>query len=840
MMGIDKYWHDSIEQIAKLLESSPEGLSSEEAEKRFDKYGPNSLAGKKKLTGFSILLNQFKSPIILILLFATCVSAIVQEWIDAIIILAIILASSLLSFLQEFNAHNAAQKLKSQISIKASVFRDRDIIQIPSEEVVPGDVVFLSAGSLIPADGIILEAKDLYVNESVLTGETFPVDKNPGIVKTNASLAERTNCVFMGTNVRSGTARVLIVNTGKNTVFGAISKSLSLRLPETEFERGVRQFGSMLSEIMLVMVLVVFILNIVLMKPMMDSLLFSIALAVGLTPQLLPAIISINLSKGAQKMAESGVIVRRLNTIENFGSMDVLCTDKTGTLTIGSVELDKSLDFNGNPSDEVFRLAYYNATLQTGMVNSLDEAIRSSGKVACDNSIKVDEVPYDFIRKRLSIVVSENQTNLITTKGALDKILEVCTTVEVDGKTVELDDEHLEKINQKYQQWGEKGFRILGVSRKYVKEQKQFSRTDEAEMTFMGFLLFYDPPKPDSGKVVKDLKKMGVSVKIITGDNKNVTMHIADEIGLEVDGILTGEEMNDITDEAFWNIVERTDLFVEVDPNQKERIISALQKRNHVVGYMGDGINDAPSLHNSDVGISVDQAVDVAKEAADFVLMSHDLNVLKKGILLGRKTFANTMKYVNVTNSANFGNMFSMAGISILIPFLPLLPYQVLLTNFLTDIPGMMIADDEVDIELVQKPHRWNIKSLRKFMFVFGLISSLFDYFTFFILLTILKSTPDIFRTGWFIQSVLTELMAMLILRSRKPFFMSKVGKGLLCTSISVGVLTLFLPYLPKVSSSLSFKPLPISLVLTLFGITVLYTLVNEIGKRYFYRKNNG
>ena len=767
-------------------------------------------------------------------------SAIVQEWIDAIIILIIILASSLLSFLQEYNAHNAAQKLKSQISIKASVFRDGDIIQVSSEEIVPGDVVFLSAGSLVPADGIILEAKDLYVNQSVLTGETFPVDKNPGIVKAGASLSERTNCVFMGTNIRSGTARVLIVNTGKNSIFGSISKSLSLRSPETEFERGVRQFGSMLTEIMLIMVFIVFILNVILQKPLMDSLLFSIALAVGLTPQLLPAIISINLSKGAQRMAESGVIVRRLNTIENFGSMDVLCTDKTGTLTIGAVKLDNALDFNGNPSDEVFRLAYYNATLQTGMANALDEAIRSAKKIECDRSIKVDEVPYDFIRKRLSIVVSENQSNLVITKGALDKILEICSTVEVDGKVIALEKDHHKQILDKSQQWGEKGFRILGVARKSVKDQKQFSRLDEAEMTFVGFLLFYDPPKPDASKAIKDLEKMGVSIKIITGDNKNVTMHIAEEIGLEVDGIVTGEEMNDINDEAFWNIVERTDLFVEVDPNQKERIISALQKRNHVVGYMGDGINDAPSLHNSDVGISVDQAVDVAKEAADLVLMSRDLNVLKQGILLGRKTFANTMKYVNVTNSANFGNMFSMAGISILIPFLPLLPYQVLLTNFLTDIPGMMIADDEVDIELVQKPHRWNIKSLRKFMFVFGLISSLFDYFTFFILLIILKSTPDTFRTGWFIQSVLTELMAMLILRSRKSFFRSKIGKGLLITSIVVGVLTLFLPYLPAISGFLSLKPLPIPLVLTLFGITLLYTVVNEFGKKYFYRRNHG
>ncbi len=839
-MAVENYWSMSIKELTGYLDCSNAGLSSKLAERRLSNFGHNSLGNKKNQTGFSIFLNQFRSPIILILLFATCVSAIVQEWVDAIIILAIILASSLLSFFQEYNAHNAAQKLKSQISIKTSVFRDGNIIQIPSEEIVPGDVVSLSAGSLIPADGIILESKDLYVNQSVLTGETFPVEKDPGVVKGNASLVERTNCVFMGTNVRSGTAKVLIVHTGKNTIFGSISKTLNLRPPETEFERGIRQFGSMLSQIMLVMVFIVFFFNIILKKPILDSLLFSIALAVGLTPQLLPAIISINLSKGSQKMAESGVIVRKLNTIENFGSMDVLCTDKTGTLTIGDVKLDRAVDANGYSSDEVFRLSYLNASLQSGMANSLDQAIQSAGKVKCDLSKKVDEIPYDFIRKRLSIVVSENQSNLIITKGALQKVLEICTSVEIDSHVESLNDKWINQILEKSRQWGEQGFRILGVAKKVVRNQHQYSRLDEAEMTFFGFLLFYDPPKPDACEVINDLKGMGVSVKIITGDSRNVTLHIAKEIGLEVSGVLSGEEMNAINDEAFWNIVERTNLFVEVDPNQKERIISALQKRNHVVGYMGDGINDAPSLHNADVGISVDQAVDVAKEAADFVLLKHDLNVLKQGIVLGRKTFANTMKYVNVTNSANFGNMFSMAGISILIPFLPLLPYQVLLTNFLTDIPGIMIADDDVDAELIQNPHRWDIRSLRQFMLVFGLTSSLFDYFTFFILLTLLNSTQVVFRTGWFIQSVLTELMAMLILRSRKPFFRSKIGRGLLYSTIGIGIATVLLPYIPYFANLFGLQPLPWQLILTLFGITLLYTIVNEIAKKYFYKNNHG
>ncbi len=833
----NRYWNKTIKELSEELGSSQEGISSSEAQDRLSEYGLNTLSSKKKLSGLEILFNQFKSPIILILVFATVVSALVQEWVDAALILAIITASSILSFYQEYNAHNAAEKLKSQVSIKSSVIRDRVVIQIPSDQVVPGDVVILSAGSLVPADGVLIEEKDLFINQSVLTGETFPVEKIPGIIPSSASLVERTNCVFMGTNVRSGSASVLIVHTGKNTIFGSIAKTLTLRSPETEFERGVRHFGSMLSEIMLIMVLVVFGFNIFLNKPVLDSLLFSIALAVGLTPQLLPAIISINLSKGAQEMAKSGVIVRRLNAIENFGSMDILCTDKTGTLTLGAVKLDGALDVNGNASEEVFRLAYCNAFLQSGLVNPLDEAIKSVKQIELDCSIKIDEIPYDFMRKRLSIVVNENQSSLIITKGALAKIIEICSVIENNGEFEIMDSTWQEKILNKSLQWGEQGYRVLGIAKKNAGTQKHFTRFDENEMIFSGFLLFYDPPKIDAFKTIADLKNLGVSLKIITGDSRNVTLHIAEAIGLKVTGILTGKDMSTINDEALWNIVESTNLFVEVDPNQKERIISALQKRNHVVGYMGDGINDAPSLHNADVGISVDQAVDVAKEAADFVLLSHDLDVLKQGILLGRTTFANTMKYVNVTTSANFGNMFSMAGISLLISFLPLLPFQVLLTNFLTDFPAMMIAGDLVDDDAIQKPHRWNIKSLQHFMITFGIISSIFDYVTFFILLIILKANQDVFRTGWFIQSVLTELLAMLILRTRKSFLKSKIGKGLFFSSIAVALVTLLLPYLPGINKLLNLTPLPLSLMLILIGISIIYMITNEAGKRAFYKK---
>jgi Mg2+-importing ATPase len=835
----DAFWNKPASQLFEDLASSAAGLSASAASERLDKFGPNALSAGSHLSGLAILANQFKSPIILILIFATLISAIVKDWIDAAIILAIVGASSLLSFFQEYNAHNAAEKLKNQIALKASVLRDGKVTQVLSREVVPGDVVFLSAGSMVPADGLILEAKDLFINQSVLTGETFPVEKAPGVLPSSASLAEQTNCVFMGTNVRSGSAKILVVHTGKNTSFGAIAKTLTLRAPETEFERGVRRFGSMLSEIMLIMVLLVLVFNVLLNKPFMDSLLFSIALAVGLTPQLLPAIISINLSKGAQIMARSGVIVRRLNAIENFGSMDVLCTDKTGTLTQGVVKLDGALDLQGSPSDEVFRLAYLNASLQSGLENSLDEAIKAAKNKQMDSPLKLDEIPYDFMRKRLSIVVAEPEGSLMITKGALDHILEICTSYDAGGKVTSFAGHALEDIEKKALAWEEQGFRVLGIATKTAGAQKQFSRLDETEMTFRGFLLFYDPPKLDAADTINDLKSLGVSLKIITGDSRNVTLHIAEKIGLAVSGVLTGRELNDINDEALWHVVESTNLFVEVDPNQKERIINSLQKRNHVVGYMGDGINDAPSLHNADVGISVDSAVDVAKEAADFVLLRHDLDVLKRGILLGRTTFANTLKYINVTTSANFGNMVSMAGVSLLLPFLPLLPFQVLLTNFLTDFPAMMIAGDSVDDVMVQCPHRWNIRSLRRFMVVFGVISSVFDYITFFYLLKILKSSQDVFRTGWFIQSVLTELLALLILRSRQSVLKSRIGKGLWITSLLIAILTISLPYIPGIGSLLSITPLPLPLMVSLIGITLLYSLANEIGKRYFYRKQN-
>jgi Mg2+-importing ATPase len=833
---LSQYWSQSLEDVTEALHSTSGGLTTADAQERLRQFGPNVLEAREKATPLKLFLGQFKSPIVLILLFATGVSAVTQEWVDAVIILAIVLGSALLSFFQEYNANNAAEKLRAQVRVRATVLRDGQAQAVPAEQVVPGDVVLLSAGNLIPADGILLDARDFYVNQAVLTGETFPVDKQPGQVAAEANLTGRTNCVFMGTNVRSGSARALIVQTGPATAFGQIAERLTLRPPETEFERGIRRFGYLLTEVMLVLVLVVFAVNVYFREPVIDSLLFSIALAVGLTPQLLPAIISINLSKGSQTMAAHGVIVRRLESIENFGSMDTLCTDKTGTLTEGVVQLDGALDVAGQPSDDVFRYAYLNAHLQTGLSNPLDEAIVAHAQPDLGGITKVDEIPYDFVRKRLSVIVREGERHRFITKGALDNVLAACTSVRDGGADVSLDDGHRAQIQQRFEAWSGQGFRVLGVAVRDVGPQSKYSRDDERDMTFLGFLLFFDPPKPGVQEAIAGLAGLGVDLKIITGDNRLVALHTAEAVGLKVTGVLTGTNISDLGDEALWQAVERTNLFVEVDPNQKERIILALQKRGHVVGYMGDGINDAPALHAADVGISVDQAVDVAKEAADFVLLEHDLAMLHDGIVLGRTTFANTLKYVFITTSANFGNMFSMAGASLFLPYLPMLPMQILLTNFLTDFPAMTIASDSVDPEMIEQPRRWNITFIRNFMVTFGLVSSVFDYLTFGTLLLVVRATTDQFRTGWFLESVLTELLILLVIRTQRPFFKSRPGRYLALSALAVAVVTLILPYSP-LNGILGFTPLPLPLLLVLLGITVAYITASEVAKRIFYKR---
>ena len=834
----DLYWSLSKPQLLARSHSTPQGLTQREALRRLKRHGPNTLEIKQRATALGLFLNQFKNPLVLILIIASIISLVAAEWIDASVVLAIVFGSTLLGFAQEYVAGNAIEKLRSQVTMRATVLRDGEPRLLPSAQVVPGDVVLLSAGSLIPADGVVLEARDCFVNQAVLTGETFPVEKQPGVVEPQAGLAERGNCVFMGTSVSSGTARVLIVQTGAATLFGQIAGKLALRPPLTEFERGLQRFGYLLTRVMLVMVIAVLAINIFLAKPAVDSLLFALALAVGLTPELLPAIVSIALAHGAKRMARQGVIVRRLNSIENLGSMDVLCTDKTGTLTQGVVDLDAALDPDGQNSAAVLRLAAINARFQSGLPNPLDDALGLAAQrtgVDLASVKKIDEIPYDFVRKCLSVVAAEaGGACTLITKGALDQVLARCTRF---GAGAPLDAAARAGIAARYEAWSGQGYRVLGVAtRPIALRGEPYTRDDERELCLAGFLLFLDPLKDGVRETLGELGRRGVALKIITGDNRKVARHVGEAVGLPVERVITGGDLDEMGEDALLHAARHTAVFAEVDPNQKERIILALQKTGHVVGYLGDGINDALALHKADVGISVDTAVDVAKEAADFVLLHKDLAILLLGVDEGRKTFANTLKYIQSTISANFGNMFSMALASVFLPFLPLLASQILLNNFLSDIPATTIAGDRVDAEAVAKPRRWDTVFIRDYMVCFGLLSSVFDLLTFGALLWLFQATPETFRTGWFLESLLTELVIALVVRTRRPFWRSRPAPWLLGSSAVVITLALLLPYLPF-SPVFGLVPLPAPLLLGMVGLTLAYVAAVELVKRGFYAR---
>jgi Mg2+-importing ATPase len=833
-----QFWSVPSLELLQQLQTTPQGLTSDEAQQRLLRYGSNLLKPKKKSDALTLLMAQFKSPIILILIFAAGLSFFLHNPIDATIILVIVLVSGFLGFWQERGAANAVEKLYAIVQIKATVVRNGDQKEVPIEEVVPGDMVFIKASDVIPGDCLLLESKDLFVDEATLTGETYPVEKSIGTLPSETPLGQRTNSLFMGTHVVSGSARALVIRTGKETEFGKVSERLRLRPPETEFERGVRRFGYLLMEITLVLVIAVFAINVYFTRPVLESFLFALALAVGLTPTLLPAIISINLAHGAKRMALDKVIVKRLASIENFGSMNVLCSDKTGTLTEGVVKLHSALNVDGHESEKVLLYAFLNASYETGFMNPIDEAIRKYRPFDLSAFKKWDEVPYDFIRKRLSILISKDDAHLMITKGAMSNVLAVCSSAEIaEGRIVDIVTVK-EQVQQHFEEFSREGFRTLGVAYKDVGSDTVISREQEADMTFLGFLILFDPPKPGIIETIRELKHLGVSLKIITGDNRLLAANVSQQVELLNPHMLTGGDLHEMSDEALLKRVNEVDVFAEVEPNHKERIILALKKAGHVVGYMGDGINDASALHTADVGISVDSAVDVAKEAADIVLLEKDLNVLVQGVREGRRTFANTLKYVFMATSANFGNMFSMAGASLFLPFLPLLPKQILLTNLLTDFPEMTIATDSVDRELVEKPRRWNIQFIRNFMVTFGILSSVFDYLTFGVLLMILHATTGQFRTGWFMESVISASVIVLVIRTRRSFFRSKPGKYLLIATLLIVAVTTLFPFTP-LAGLLGFEPLPMTILLVIGMIVVLYIIAAEIAKKSFYKRVN-
>ena len=832
-------WSRSDADLLRDLATRPAGLSRDEASRR-RALRPNGQPVRRVGNAVRVLLQQFKSPLVLILVFAAVVSVLTRDWIDAAIVLVIVVASALLGFQQEYRAGRAIEKLLARIAPSARVMREGSALTIAANDVVAGDILLLAAGSLIPADARVLEAHDFFVNQAVLTGETFPVEKQAGTVAADATIAERTNAVFKGTNVRSGTATAVVYATDAGTEYGAIADRLALRAPETEFERGIRHFGQLLTQLMTLLVLGIFAVNVAYDRPVTEALMFAVALAVGLAPELLPAVISLTLARGAQRMADGGVIVRRLAAIENFGAMDVLCTDKTGTLTAGVVRLDRALDPTGTASSRVLELAALNARLQTGLPNALDDAVAGAcSSLDLARWTKTEEIPYDFVRKRLTIAVREGSRDdgqdLLVMKGALDPILGTCTRVQGDDQP--LDDARRARLAEQAARWGDEGYRVLGVATRSVPSRPRYTIADEADMRFEGYLLFFDPPKADVAATVNSLSALGVDLKVITGDSRRVALHVANIVGLPVHGVLGGAELRTMRDEALWQHAERTTLFVEVDPNQKERIITALRRTGHVVGYLGDGINDAPALHAADVGISVDSAADVAKETADLVLLEHSLGVLRDGIEEGRRVFSNTMKYVYTTTSANFGNMLSMAALSLAVPFLPLLPKQILLNNFLSDLPAMAIPGDRVDAETVARPRRWQVKRIRNFMLVFGGISSVFDALTFAVLLLALKVAPAEFRTAWFVESLLTEVAILIVVRTQLPLLRSRPSTPLALATAAVAFAAIALPYLPAAQVMFDFVPLPPTLVGILLLITLAYTATNEAAKHLFHRR---
>jgi P-type Mg2+ transporter len=834
-----EYWNiPATELVRRLSTNQVDGLSSFQAKERLTTYGKNLVTTDKKKNWLSLLISQFKTPIIVIFIFTAVLSFFLGEEEDALIIIVIVVISGVLGFWQEKRASDAVNKLLAIVQPKCKVIRDGKLQEVISEIVVPGDLVVLNSGDSVPADSLIIESKDLFVNEATLTGESYPSEKFIHTLPKETPLRERENCLFKGTFIVSGTAKAIITRTGVETELGNISERLKHRAPETEFEHGVRRFGYFLLEITLILVISTLVINIYFHRPVLDSFLFSLALAIGITPQLLPAIISVNLAHGAKRMAAEKVIVKRPASIENLGSMNILCSDKTGTLTIGEVKLHSAIDVRGNQSEKVLLYAYLNSFYETGFVNPIDKAIKDFYQFDISAYSKLDEVPYDFIRKRLTIFVSRNNSRIILTKGALQNVVSICSNAEASsGEIIDISSV-AEIIQDKYEELGKKGFRVLGVCYKLVDPScSSISKDDEVNMTFAGFLVLFDPVKPDVTESIDALKKLGISLKLITGDNRHVAAYVGQCVGLSTPRIITGSDLNHISVEAMVKLAADIDIFAEIAPNQKEQIILALRRRAaNVVGYMGDGINDASALHASDAGISVDTAADVLKETADFVLLEKNLNVLVKGVQEGRRTFANTLKYVFMATSANFGNMFSMAGASLFLPFLPLLPKQILFVNLLTDIPEMTISTDNVDPEMVEKPRRWDLKFISKFMLVFGLLSAVFDYTTFAVLIFLLHANVGTFRTTWFTESIISAVTIVLVIRTKRPLFKSRPRTYLLVAIFATACLTLSLPITP-LGQLFDLEPLSMTYLIAIFLIVLTYVFAAEITKRIFYRR---
>jgi P-type Mg2+ transporter len=836
----ETFWRISLTELERQLGADARGLSSTEAAARLLRCGPNTLEVRK---GHSLLLktlSRFRNPLVVILLVAASISAATGDLTSFLIISTMVLLSIVLDSVQEYRAEQAAARLRISVALNERVLRDGRELTIRAEDLVPGDVVLLAAGDLVPADGRILEAKDFFVNEALLTGESYPTEKHAMAVAIEGdTITGATNAAFMGTSVISGSAKLLVCTTGKATQLGEISGTLRHTPPPAALERGTYEFGMLIVRLTILLVLFVLLVNVLFRRPLLESFLFALALAVGLTPELLPMITSVTLARGALRMAKERVIVKRLAAIHDLGSMDVLCTDKTGTLTEAKIRLIRQLSLSGVDSERVLELAWLNSHFETGLRSPLDTAILERSPHDVTDWTKLDEVPFDFERRRVSILLERQGQRILVVKGAPEDVLRLSSHYEEAGQADirSLDMASLARANTLFESLGADGFRVLGIAwREVPANQDHAVVSDERQLVFAGFAAFLDPPKESAGSTVAALGRSGVSIKVLTGDNERVTQHVCAELNISITGVLTGTEVAGMSDDALGARIEEANLFCRVTPTQKNRIILALKRRGHVVGFLGDGINDAPSLHTSDVGISVEGAVDVAKDAADIILLERDLGVLERGVREGRRTFGNIMKYIMMGTSSNFGNMFSMAGASLILPFLPMLPVQVLLNNLLYDLSEVPIPMDEVDEEATAEPRHWDMRFIRNFMLVLGPVSSVFDFLTFGLLLLVFRANEGLFQTGWFVESLATQVLVIFVIRTRRNPLRSRPNPALAATSLGVVVVGILLPY-TAVGRWFGFVPLPTGFLFALGVMVVCCLLLAEAAKRWFYRR---
>ncbi|HXU21212.1 MAG TPA: magnesium-translocating P-type ATPase [Verrucomicrobiae bacterium] len=828
----------AVPRCEQLPPTMTQGLSSEEAAARLAEYGPNDATPKKHAETALELLRLFLNPLVSILLIASLASFLLGDKADATLILVIVLLSVSINFVQTYRSEHAILNLREKVTLTATVIRDGKWTEIKRREVVPGDVVRVSAGDLIPADGQLVESRDLYVQQAALTGESLPAEKDArGINNSNAARGpDAPDLVFFGTSVVSGTGTIVILRTGSKTEFGAIAERLSARPEETEFEHSMKHFGMLITRAVFFLVLFIVIVRMAMHKDAFESFVFAVALAVGLTPEFLPMISSVTLARGAMRMARDQVVVKHLSAIQNFGTIDVLCSDKTGTLTMGQMLLAASVDCLGAKSDRPLELGYLNSKFETGIRSPLDSAILSTEHPNKEIYTKCDELPFDFDRRRLSILLEHKDTHrrLLIAKGAPEGILGICESCEVQSKSVPLDADTRKRARQTFDDLSEQGFRVLAIAYREVKEQTSFTTADERSLVLAGYLSFADPPHPDAAASLAAMKRDGVEIKLLTGDNELVARHVCEQVGLRNPAIILGDQLEKMTDPALQHLADKIAVFARVSPMQKHRIIHALKHRGHVVGYMGDGINDAPSLRAADVGISVASAVDVAREAADIILLKPGLEVLHSGIIEGRRASANVMKYLLMGTSSNFGNMFSMAGASTFLPFLPMLPTQILLNNFLYDAAQITIPTDRVDDQYIRRPRRWDMKLIRNFMIFIGPISSIYDFLTFYVLLHFFRAGQSEFHTGWFVESLATQTLVLFVIRTMGNPLKSRPSTPLTVTTVLIVIIGVLLPYSP-LAGLLGFTKLPAAYFTFLAISTVTYLLLVEFAKRLLF-----